>query len=295
MRYGHRFLAAVLAIAGITALARTDIVDIESSPVPSGLSMAQVEQGIVSGSLEGRWIAKVVAPGHIEARLSVRSHVAVVGIEFSESTYSIRYKDSHNLDYKSGRIHRNYNHWVANLNLAVQRVLVAASTASAVPGGDVPVARGPTEPSPAASAGVYSGETVAVAATIPFSIAVPQVAMECRIGEQLSQLMQASSPSIEIGAAPGAGHYLDASITELHMPGGGAWSGPKWLEVSGTLREGGGAAVASFRAKRFSTGGAFAVFKGNCQIVQRCVKAIAQDVAGWLRDPIDGAELGDAR
>ena len=37
------------------------------------------------------------------------------------------------------------------------------------------------------------------------------------------------------------------------------------------------------------------VFKGNCAIVQRCSKAIAQDIAGWLMHPIDGAELGDAR
>ena len=100
---------------------------------------------------------------------------------------------------------------------------------------------------------------------------------------------------MQIGAVPSQGHYIDMAITQVHMPGGGAWSGPKWVEVKGTLHEGDGDAVASFRAKRFSTGGAFAIVKGNCIIVRRCARAIADDIALWLTNPIDGAEIGDAR
>jgi hypothetical protein len=52
--------------------------------------------------------------------LYIRSHVATVDIYFGTTSYSIIYKDSVNLDYKDGRIHRNYNKWVQNLNSDIQ-------------------------------------------------------------------------------------------------------------------------------------------------------------------------------
>ena len=61
----------------------------------------------------------------------------------------------------------------------------------------------------------------------------------------------------------------------------------------GASRERVNKAIASFRAKRFSTGGAFGVFKGTCSIIGRCTKAIARDISDWLKHPVDGAELGD--
>ncbi len=66
------------------------------------------------------------------------------------------------------------------------------------------------------------------------------------------------------------------------------------MEVKGQLMEN-GQPVASFRAKRFSTGGAFAGFKGTCSIIGRCARAIAEDISIWLKNPVDGAEIGDAR
>ncbi len=60
----------------------------------------------------------------------MRSHMAFVDITFDEATYSITYKDSHNLDYKKrkgkAKIHRNYNKWVHTLNGELQRSLFAA-------------------------------------------------------------------------------------------------------------------------------------------------------------------------
>jgi hypothetical protein len=91
-----------------------------------------------------------------------------------------------------------------------------------------------------------------------------------------------------------AGRALELSILEVHAPGGGAFSGPKWLAVQGRLFER-GKLIGSFRAKRFSTGGAFATFKGTCDILGRCAKAIGMDVAQWLQAPTMDAELGDAR
>ena len=285
----------VFILAATIAHARTEIVDINDVAIPAGLDLETITISITAGAADRRWTPKVVGPGHVEAHLYIRSHVAIIDITFDESAYSITYKDSENLDYKDGRIHRNYNRWVANLNQTLQRRLATASPSSGVPkpstdeqatAGAQPVSRG-----------VYAGETVTIPAEVPVDPAtvVPGAFSECPTGAQIASFLAKGSRRVQIGSVPSARHYIDMAITEVHMPGGGAWSGPKWLEVTGTLHEGDGDAVASFRAKRFSTGGAFATFKGNCSIIGRCARAIAKDIAGWLRNPIDGAELGDAR
>ena len=85
------------------------------------------------------WIPKVLGSGHVEAQLHVRSRTAIIDIAFDESTYSVMYKESQNLDYKRGRIHRNYSRWVANLSLALQGSLArVAATATSVPRGPPP-------------------------------------------------------------------------------------------------------------------------------------------------------------
>ena len=67
-----------------------------------------------------------------------------------------------------------------------------------------------------------------------------------------------------------------------------------WMTVIGTLRER-GRVVGSFRAKRYTTGGAFAAFKGTCSIIGRCTKAIGKDIAAWLENPGMDSKLGDAK
>ena len=286
-------LSGVFILAAAAAQARTEIVNINDAAIPLGLDMDTVTAAITTGVADRRWIPTVVGPGHVEATLLIRSHTAVVDITFNESAYSITYKDSDNLDYKDGRIHRNYNRWVANLNQMLQRKLAVAMTTSTTQPTAATASAAPTQ----VSQGLYSGEMVTIAAEVPLHpiTVAPAAFSECPTGAQIASFLQQGSRHVQVGTVPSEGHYIDMAITEVHLPGGGAWSGPKWLEVTGTLHEGDGDVVASFRAKRFSTGGAFAGFKGNCSIIGRCARAIAKDIAGWLRNPVDGAELGDAR
>lgn len=138
---------------------------------------------------------------------------------------------------------------------------------------------------------------VSIPSEVPFhknTTVSKAVREECELGSKVSAFIDKYSDDVIVSDAIGEGRHIKMSITEAHVPGGGAWSGPKWLEVTGTLMEG-EKKIASFRAKRFSTGGAFGGFKGNCSIVGRCAKAIGKDIAKWLKDPVDGAELGDAR
>lgn len=140
-------------------------------------------------------------------------------------------------------------------------------------------------------------DTIGIPAVVPIAenLDVSQaVRNECQLGEKVSTFLAQAASNVAVSDDSKTGRYLRMEITEVVATGGGAWSGPKWMTVKGTLMQD-DKAVASFRAKRFSTGGAFGGFKGTCAIIGRCTKAIAEDIAEWLKAPVDGAELGDAR
>lgn len=90
------------------------------------------------------------------------------------------------------------------------------------------------------------------------------------------------------------GNALSMKITDVSRIGGGAWSGPKFVTVEGTLWQNGKVA-GTFRATRYSSGGAFGGYKGTCAILGRCAKAIGKDVAGWALAPSMDARLGDSK
>lgn len=111
-----------LTVAGCSTQA---LYEVESQPVSatadgSTPSMEEVERAIIAAATDRGWSPRVVMPGMIEATLFVRTHQAIVDIPFSSSEYSIQYKDSTNLDYRNGSIHRNYNNWIHNLSNSIQ-------------------------------------------------------------------------------------------------------------------------------------------------------------------------------
>ena len=61
-----------------------------------------------------------MAENEIEARIIVRGkHTVVVSIPYDTQHFSINYKDSINMNYNEGKIHPNYNKWVADLEQAL--------------------------------------------------------------------------------------------------------------------------------------------------------------------------------
>ena len=83
-------------------------------------SEADVKKAIIrSGTFLG-WQMKGTRPGHIKATLILRKHVAIVDITYNKKTYSIKYKDSTNLNYDGESIHSNYNNWIINLDRRIQ-------------------------------------------------------------------------------------------------------------------------------------------------------------------------------
>jgi hypothetical protein len=148
---------------------------------------------------------------------------------------------------------------------------------------------------PAAADTTKIQRSIAFAANAPVPPAVKeQCALQTKVPEFIQQAAGSSVELVDGALNRKAGRVLELEITEVHAPGGGGFSGPKWMTVKGELYDK-GKQIGSFRAKRYSTGGAFGGFKGTCSIIGRCTKAIGDDIAGWLAAPTANAELGDAR
>ncbi|MDF1749517.1 MAG: hypothetical protein P1V34_11665 [Alphaproteobacteria bacterium] len=111
----------VFAFLGTLAACRTAPVynvenDSFTTTAPSLDAAATVIKG--AGASLG-WQMADQGPGHIVGRLPIRSHLAVVDINFDVEHYSIHYKDSTNLKYDGSTIHSNYNGWIENLQNAI--------------------------------------------------------------------------------------------------------------------------------------------------------------------------------
>lgn len=90
-----------------------------SSPVTT----ARVKSAIINSGVSLGWQMTETGPGVIQGTLHLRKHTAIVDVSYSETKYSIVYRSSVNLDEKDGKIHKNYNSWVQNLNRKINAEL----------------------------------------------------------------------------------------------------------------------------------------------------------------------------
>jgi hypothetical protein len=116
--------AVAVAAAGCTS---QPIYNVTDAPVTAmsgkALSMNEVQTAIVRAGVPLGWQIAPEKPGRLTGRLALRTHVAVVDIEHNTKTYSIKYRESTDLNEKDGTIHRNYNSWVQNLDRAIRAQL----------------------------------------------------------------------------------------------------------------------------------------------------------------------------
>ncbi len=116
---------------------------------------------------------------------------------------------------------------------------------------------------------------------------------ECMLVEKLTSFIEDNvKGAYNIVESSADADVLEVQISAVHGNSGGAWSGSKMVQIKGELKRKDGTATV-FKAKRFSSGGAFAQFKGTCSILGRCVKTLGKDVGQWLQEPVNNALLGD--
>jgi hypothetical protein len=142
-----------------------------------------------------------------------------------------------------------------------------------------------------AAAGAEDVQVRSVAGVATTSTVPPKVKQECNIQQDLSASVVANAPNAKlVQKKPSSGLYLDLVVTEVHAPGGGMFSGPKWIAARGTLQRG-EKKLRSFRAKRMSGG----PFTSTCGMLAKATNAMGLDIAGWLADENAGSLLGDAQ
>jgi hypothetical protein len=114
-----RWLLVLLATT-LAACTVAPIYNVKGSPIvtSSGKSptMQQVQTAILQAGTALGWQLSNDKPGKMTGRLALRTHQAVVDIDYDTKQYSITYRDSVDLNAKDGTIHKNYNGWVQNLD-----------------------------------------------------------------------------------------------------------------------------------------------------------------------------------
>lgn len=149
--------------------------------------------------------------------------------------------------------------------------------------------------------GANAADPIVIASEIPYAETADiqkKVREECtELNAQLAQFIKqyAADKGIEVvygDPSVETGRVLRVEMTHALSQGNAFLGHSKSSSSRGELYEN-DQKIAGFRATRNSMGGAFAGFKGSCSVLGRTMEAMGMDIAGWLVDPVDGAELGD--
>jgi hypothetical protein len=84
------------------------------------LTASQVRSAIITAGTSLGWHVTDAGPGRLQGTLHLRTHSAVVDIPYGATKYSILYRSSEDLQAADGKIHRNYNGWVQNLDRQIR-------------------------------------------------------------------------------------------------------------------------------------------------------------------------------
>ena len=126
MRFGLA-LALSLVLAFVAACTSRPIMNVNDQPVVTSGKAAtaqDVERSIVRAGSQLGWVMMPVRPGLVTGRLDLRTHIAVVDIPYDAKAYSIKYKESTNLNADGANIHKNYNGWIENLDRNIRAELL---------------------------------------------------------------------------------------------------------------------------------------------------------------------------
>jgi len=113
-------VAVLLVTVAMAACSTVRIMNVDQAAVTTAsgkpLSAEQVRGAIILAGTKLGWQVRDDGPGKLTGTLQLRDHTAVVDMPYSTSSYSIVFKSSVNLKQSGDQIHKNYNHWIQNLN-----------------------------------------------------------------------------------------------------------------------------------------------------------------------------------
>jgi hypothetical protein len=126
MKFGLA-LALSLVLAFVAACTSRPIMNInDATVVTSGKAATaqDVERAIMRAGSQLGWVMAPVRPGLVSGRLDLRTHTAVIDVPYDARSFSIKYKESTNLNADGANIHKNYNGWIENLDRNIRAELL---------------------------------------------------------------------------------------------------------------------------------------------------------------------------
>ena len=96
-------------------------------PADAQVSEEKMKTIIVNALQKRDWTVERLSPQLVQAEINVRNQFyAAIDIRYTRNSYAITYRDSRDLGYKDGKIHRNYNRWVSMLDRDIMAALRSA-------------------------------------------------------------------------------------------------------------------------------------------------------------------------
>jgi predicted small lipoprotein YifL len=120
-----RAVLMFLALLSVAACTSKPLVTPDRT-VPADLhaDYEKTKQAILTTLVKRKWEVQRISPDLIQAQITVRGQFhAEIDIPYSADHYQIKYRDSRELNYKDGKIHKNYNRWVRLLDKGILREL----------------------------------------------------------------------------------------------------------------------------------------------------------------------------
>jgi hypothetical protein len=89
--------------------------------VPATITQSELSEAFWAAGRREGWRVREVAPGKLRAEKSLRSHRALVEIDYDASGYTITLVETDNLLQDGGRIHKTYNLWIEGLQKSIEQ------------------------------------------------------------------------------------------------------------------------------------------------------------------------------
>ena len=113
-------LLCCLTVLGLCACRTQSTKRIEGDRPVKGLSAQQMAAAILAGCKDRGWSCAKKSEGVIEGVLDSKGRISEVNINYNEKGYNFTYKNSENLSYKKGKVHKRYIRWVMYLNKSIR-------------------------------------------------------------------------------------------------------------------------------------------------------------------------------
>ncbi len=293
----------------ITGCARTNSIQTfdNSRYFQKRVSTNKIARAIRDGAQRKGWDIRKIRNGLMVATILVRNkYFVAVNINYNAYGYKISYKNSRNMKYNpaDNSIHPSYNKWVRLLqeNINYELSNIGMSNAS----NNKPVAMTAKSKKKRAHkkhSGInLSGKTIYIKPLVDYSPKsnVPRnIKEECTLPKALSNNIVKNSLNNGLNVRVKRkikrnNLQLKVQIEEAVSAGNAFTGHNKFVVISGAIVKG-KKVYYTFEAARLSGGGYFGAYRSSCSVLGRIAKALGKDVAIWLKNPYDGAKLGDTQ